>query len=172
MKNYNKLLGNIYYEKYDLKNTLEIMEKIKQEIITIKYVRVSEFSALARPILDYARTFAALPLTVEKSIIELVKKRLEETNNKLLCLTCGNWETVIKPKNLMNVDINCPRCRSRIVTRTYVSDMEIGKIIKKKQKKKKRRKETKKKRKRKNKKKILRKKQQNNFNNFNKIIKF
>ena len=132
-----EIMRELILEKYDLKNTLEIMEKIKQEIITIKYVKVSEFSALSRPILDYARTFAALPLTVEKSIIELVKKRLEETNNKLLCLTCGNWETVIKPKNLMNADINCPRCKSRIVTRTYISDMEIGRIIKKKQKKKK-----------------------------------
>ena len=34
-------------------------------------------------------------------------------------------------------DIHCPRCRSRIVTRTYITDMEIGRIIKKKQKKKK-----------------------------------
>ena len=69
-----EIMRELILEKYDLKNTLEIMEKIKQEIITIKYVRVSEFSALARPILDYARTFAALPLTVEKSIIELVKR--------------------------------------------------------------------------------------------------
>ena len=66
-------MRELILEKYDLKNTLEIMEKIKQEIITIKYVRVSEFSAIAKPIFDYARTFAALPLTVEKSIIELVK---------------------------------------------------------------------------------------------------
>jgi len=92
---------------------------------------------LAKPILDYANTFAALPITVEKSIIELVKKRLEETNNKLLCLSCGIWETVIKPKDIIEKDIQCPRCKSRIVTRTYITDMEIGKIIKKKQKKKK-----------------------------------
>ena len=132
-----EIMRELILEKYDLKNTLEIMNEIKENKIAIKYVKVSEFSSLAKPILDYANTFAALPLTVEKSIIELVKKRLEETNNKLLCLSCGVWETVVKPKDIMDIDIQCPRCKSRIVTRTYITDMEIGKIIKKKQKKKK-----------------------------------
>jgi len=132
-----EIMRELILEKYDLKNTLEIMNEIKENKIAIKYVKVSEFSSLAKPILDYANTFAALPLTVEKSIIELVKKRLEETNNKLLCLSCGVWETVVKPKDIMDIEIQCPRCKSRIVTRTYITDMEIGKIIKKKQKKKK-----------------------------------
>lgn len=132
-----EIMRELILEKYDLKNTLEIMNKIKQNIIKIKYVDVSEFTPLAKPIIDYSSTFAALPVTVEKSIIELVKKRLEETNNKLVCLSCGNWETVIKPKDLSSDDIYCPRCRSRIVTRTYATDMEIIRIIKKKQKKKK-----------------------------------
>ena len=132
-----EIMRELILEKYDLKNTLEIMNEIKKNKIAIKYVKVSEFSSLAKPILDYANTFAALPLTVEKSIIELVKKRLEETNNKLLCLSCGVWETVVKPKDIMDIEIQCPRCKSRIVTRTYITDMEIGKIIKKKQKKKK-----------------------------------
>ena len=132
-----EIMRELILEKYDLKNTLEIMNEIKKNKIAIKYVKVSEFSSLAKPILDYANTFAALPLTVEKSIIELVKKRLEETNNKLLCLSCGVWETVVKPKDIMDIEIQCPRCKSRIVTRTYITDMEIGKIIKKKQEKKK-----------------------------------
>ena len=132
-----EIMRELILEKYDLKNTLDIMQKIKDGKIKIEYVKVAEFSTLAKPILDYANTFAALPITVEKSIIELVKKRLEETNNKLLCLSCGIWETVIKPKDIIEKDIHCPRCRSRIVTRTYITDMEIGRIIKKKQKKKK-----------------------------------
>ena len=132
-----EIMRELILEKYDLKNTLNIMKKIKDNKIKIEYVKVAEFSTLAKPILDYANTFAALPITVEKSIIELVKKRLEETNNKLLCLSCGIWETVVKPKDIIEKDIHCPRCRSRIVTRTYITDMEIGRIIKKKQKKKK-----------------------------------
>ena len=132
-----EIMRELILEKYDLKNALNIMQKIKDGKIKIEYVKVAEFSVLAKPILDYANTFAALPVTVEKSIIELVKKRLEETNNKLLCLSCGIWETVVKPKDIIEKDIHCPRCRSRIVTRTYITDMEIGKIIKKKQKKKK-----------------------------------
>ena len=132
-----EIMRELILEKYDLKNTLDIMQKIKDGKIKIEYVKVAEFSTLAKPILDYANTFAALPITVEKSIIELVKKRLEETNNKLLCLSCGIWETVVKPKDIIEKDIHCPRCRSRIVTRTYITDMEIGRIIKKKQKKKK-----------------------------------
>ena len=133
-----EIMRELILEKYDLKNSLEIINNIKNNKIKIEYKTYNgEYSPLAKPILDYANTFAALPLTIENSIIKLVKKRLNETNNKLICLSCGIWETVTKPKDLKNNNIQCPRCRSRIITRTYVTDTNIIKIINKKKKRKK-----------------------------------
>ena len=115
-------------------NTKKILQKIRQNKIKIIFKSIKEFTPLAKPILEHASTFAALPLTVEKSIIDLIKKRLEETNNKLMCISCGKWETVIKPINIKQKNMGCKICKSKLITRTFVTDYDLLKIINKKKK--------------------------------------
>ena len=131
---YKEVIRELTLEKYDMENTKKILQKIRQNEIKIIFKLVNEFTPLAKPILEHASTFAALPMTVEKSIMNLVKKRLVETNNKLMCISCGNWETVIKPINIKQDNIGCKRCKSKLITRTFVTDYNLLNIINKKKK--------------------------------------
>ena len=131
---YKEVIRELILEKYDMTNTKKILQKIRQKEIKIIFKLVNEFTPLAKPILEHASTFAALPMTVENSIIDLVKKRLGETNNKLMCISCGKWETVVKPINLKQNNLGCKICKSRLITRTFVTDYNLLKIINKKKK--------------------------------------
>lgn len=131
---YKEVIRELILEKYDMVNTKKILQKIRQNKIKIIFKSIKEFTPLAKPILEHASTFAALPLTVEKSIIDLIKKRLEETNNKLMCISCGKWETVIKPINIKQKNMGCKICKSKLITRTFVTDYDLLKIINKKKK--------------------------------------
>ena len=111
---YKEVIRELILEKYDMVNTKKILQKIRQNKIKIIFKSIKEFTPLAKPILEHASTFAALPLTVEKSIIDLIKKRLEETNNKLMCISCGKWETVIKPINIKQKNMGCKICKSKL----------------------------------------------------------
>ena len=85
------------------------------------------------PILEYASSFAALPASAEKAILDLVRVRLESAKHKLLCLSCGRYES-IKRTDQISEPIICPICHSRLITETYPSDVELPMIINKKRK--------------------------------------
>ena len=70
---------------------------------------------------------------MEKAILDLVKERLGNSKHKLVCLSCGKYESVQKT-NAVNEPIICPLCRSRLITETYVSDLDLPRIIQKKKK--------------------------------------
>lgn len=128
---YREVLRELLLEKYDLERTIKIIEKIKSGEIKVTEIDVAEFSPLAKPILDYASSFAALPLSVEKSILDLVQERLLKTRNRLVCMSCGRWESVLKTNELKE-PIACPVCRSRLIACTYAGDLDLGKIVNKK----------------------------------------
>ncbi len=128
---YKEVLRELLLEKYDLERSVKIIEKIKSGEIRILEKDVAEFSPLAKPILDYASSFAAMPLSVEKSILDLVGERLQNTRNRLVCMSCGRWESVLKTKELKE-PIACPVCRSRLIACTYVGDLDLVKIVAKK----------------------------------------
>lgn len=128
---YKEVLRELLLEKYDLKRAMEIIEKLKNSQINVIEKDVKQFSPLAKPILDYTSGFAALPLSVEKSILDLVEERLQNTRNRLVCMSCGRWESVVKTKEVKE-PIACPVCRSRLIACTYVGDLDLAKIISKK----------------------------------------
>jgi ATP-dependent Lhr-like helicase len=70
----------------------------------------------------------AMPLSVEKGVIELVKERLEKTKHRLVCIRCGKWERVMETREVPEV-ISCPHCRSRLITATFWSDDEMSRVI-------------------------------------------
>lgn len=130
---FNEVLRELFHEKYDVARTRTIMKELREGKMNIRKVESEEFSTLAKPILEYVSSFAALPLTMKKAILDLVKTRIGNAKHKLLCLSCGRYESVKKTDDVQE-PIICPLCHSRLITETYSSDIELSKIIQKKKK--------------------------------------
>jgi ATP-dependent Lhr-like helicase len=125
---YSEIIRELFQEKYDLEGTKKVMELLREGKLDLRIALVDEYSQLARPILEFASSFAALPLTMEKTILDLVKSRLGNVKHKFLCLSCGRYESIKKTDDIKE-PIVCPLCHSRLVTETFSSDLELPKII-------------------------------------------
>jgi ATP-dependent helicase Lhr and Lhr-like helicase len=122
-------IRELVHDKYDISQTQQVLDGIKQGKITIHWLEVNEFSDLAKPIIEHSAKMAgAMPLSIEKGVIELVKERLEKTKHRLVCIRCGMWERVMETRDVPE-EISCPHCRSRLVSATFWSDDEMSKII-------------------------------------------
>jgi ATP-dependent Lhr-like helicase len=123
-------IREILHDKYDITQTEKIMHDIQNEVIKIHWIETSDFSDLAKPILEHSAKFSATPLSIEKGVIELVKERLEKTKHRLICIRCGKWERTIETREIPE-NLSCPTCRSRLITRTSSYDYDLTKIISK-----------------------------------------
>jgi ATP-dependent Lhr-like helicase len=128
---YAEVTRELFQEKYDVEGTKNIMTQLREGKLDLRIADVEEYSQLALPILEFASSFAALPLTMEKTILDLVKTRLGNVKHKFLCLSCGRYESIQKTNDVKE-PIGCPLCHSRLVTETYSSDLDLPKIIQKK----------------------------------------
>ncbi len=130
---YEEILRELFQEKYDIPSTTRVMQELRENKIPIRIAEVEEFSELAKPILEFTSSFAAMPLTMDKAILDLVRERLGNAKHKLLCMSCGKYESVVKTNDVKE-PIICPLCRSRLITETFSSDLDLPKIIQKKKK--------------------------------------
>src|ERR671921_1935248 len=121
-------IREIIHDKYDIGQTEKIIHNIKNDIIKIHWIETKEFSDLAKPILEHSGKFSATPLSVEKGVMELVKERLEKTKHRLICIRCGKWERTVETRETPE-NLSCPKCRSRLITRTSSYDYDLAKII-------------------------------------------
>jgi ATP-dependent Lhr-like helicase len=125
-------LRELFHDKYDLKNTEKILNKIRNNNeIPIKWFDVTQFSKIAEPILDKSTKYYSSPSNIDKGILDLVKKRLLKTKHRLVCVRCGKWEKVIETKDVKDI-LSCRYCKGRQITSTYYSDYDLQKIIQKK----------------------------------------
>jgi ATP-dependent Lhr-like helicase len=132
---YREVIRELLFDKYDILNTKKIFEDVKSRKIKIFKKLVQEFTPLALPILQQSSHFAALPVSIDKTILELVKERLENKRQRLVCISCGKWETVRKTVDLKS-ETSCRICKSRLIAVTYANDNDLAKIIVKKKRKK------------------------------------
>jgi ATP-dependent Lhr-like helicase len=122
-------IRELTHDKYDILQTQQVLDRIKQGKIKLHWLEVNEFSDLAKPIIEHSSKMAgAMPLSIEKGVIELVKERLEKTKHRIVCIRCGKWERVMETKDVPE-EISCPNCRSRLVSATFWSDDEMSRII-------------------------------------------
>jgi ATP-dependent helicase Lhr and Lhr-like helicase len=122
-------IRELMHDKYDIQHTQHVLADVKQGKITIRWFEVNEFSDLAKPIVEHSTKMSgAMPLSIEKGVIELVKERLEKTKHRLVCIRCGKWERVMETKSIPE-EISCPRCHSRLISATFWSDDEMSRII-------------------------------------------
>ena len=83
----------------------------KQGKIAIHWLEVNEFSDLAKPIIEHSAKMAgAMPLSIEKGVIELSKNVSKRQSIGLSAIRCGKWERVMETKDVPE-EISCPSCR-------------------------------------------------------------
>ena len=122
-------IRELVHDKYDVAQTQQVLDDVKGGRIKIHWLEVTEFSDLAKPIVEHSAKMAgAAPLSIEKGVIELVKERLEKTKHRLVCIRCGKWERVMETKDVPE-ELVCTMCRSRLITATFWSDDEMSKVI-------------------------------------------
>ena len=121
----------LFHDKYDLAGTDKLLQKIRDNEISVKWLEVDKFSKLAEPILDHTTKYYSSPVNLDKGILDLVKTRLAKTKHRLICARCGKWERVIETNEAKNILI-CPYCKGRQITATFYSDYDLSKIVRKK----------------------------------------
>ncbi|MFQ6011809.1 MAG: helicase-related protein, partial [Nitrososphaerales archaeon] len=118
-------------EKYDIDATNKLLLNIRKGKISVEEKVVDDFCSISEPILQYATLSPTTPITVEKSIIDLVINRLENTKHRLLCLNCGLWERLMQTREVPD-NIRCPKCKSVLVSATFHSDIFLSDIVRRK----------------------------------------
>ncbi len=109
-------LREIKLEKLDIPNTKKILSQISNGLTTIDIVQKgsiefgSPFSLLAlRNAKSGSYVKSARP---EAVLIEAVKNKINEKRIKLVCMHCGQWESVRQVKYLPDERLKCPKCKS------------------------------------------------------------
>jgi len=114
-------LRELFHDKFDLKSTETVLNRIRNNKIQIEWVDVDKFSKLAEPLLDHATKYYSSPASVDKAILDLVKKRLFKTKHRLICARCGKWQLAIITEEVKK-NLSCKYCKSRQITATFYSD--------------------------------------------------
>ena len=126
-------LRELFHDKFDLTGTEDIITRIRNNEIQIEWIDVDKFSKLAEPLLDHTTKYYSSPASVDKAVLDLVKKRLFKTRHRLVCARCGKWQLAIITKEAKE-NLICKYCKSRQITSTFYSDYDLVKIIQKKHK--------------------------------------
>ena len=123
----------LFTEKLDVKGARSVLERVQSAEVSIETIQdVDQCTPFALPLLDRIVPHGLLrPAVEEASIIEVVKSRLLSTNLRLVCMNCGQWDSIRGVDTLRDV-VRCPKCRSSLVAATYRSNDDLGPIINKK----------------------------------------
>ncbi len=109
-------LREIKLEKLDIPNTKKILSQISNGLKTINIVQKGS--------IDFGSPFSLLALRNAKAgsyvksarpeavLIEAVKNKINEKRIKLVCMHCGQWESVRQVKYLPDEKLKCPKCKS------------------------------------------------------------
>ena len=121
-------LRELIHDKYDISGTESVLKDIRDNVVKVHWYDVEKFSELAYPITEHSSRFTSSPLSIERGILELLRERLEKTKHRLICIRCGKWEQLVETKEICG-SVACKRCGSRLITATFYSDYELGRII-------------------------------------------
>ena len=69
-------LRELFHDKFDLLGTQIVLDKIKNKEVIFEWFETTKFSKLAEPILDHTEKYYSSPANIDKSKLDLVKKRL------------------------------------------------------------------------------------------------
>ena len=125
----------LFAEKLDIEGSKLVLSRIQSRDLKIDIVQdAGQCTPLAVPLLDRIVPHGLLRPAVEQaSILDVVKNRLLHSKLRLLCMHCGQWDSVRTIENLPE-QIRCPKCHSTLVASTFLSNDSLGKAIQKKMK--------------------------------------
>ncbi len=108
-----EITREILTEKINPTPLRQLINSIKKGKTTIRIIKAEQYTPIAQHIINQASKIDAavqggIPTT---TILQLLKKRIEEREVTLLCLNCG-WHTTMKVKYIPE-QVKCPRCRMR-----------------------------------------------------------
>ncbi len=128
----------LFAEKLDIEGSKLVLNRIQSGDLKIDIVQdAGQCTPLAVPLLDRIVPHGLLRPAVEQaSILDVVKNRLLHSKLRLLCMHCGQWDSVRTIENLPE-QIRCPKCHSTLVASTFLSNDSLEKVIQKKMKSKK-----------------------------------
>jgi len=132
----NEALRELFHDKFDLDGAGRVLTQIRNNEIITKWNDVTKFSKLAEPLLDHTTKYYSSPASVDKGILDLVKKRLLKTKHRLICARCGKWQRLVLTNEVKD-NLVCKYCKGRQITATFYSDYDLVKIIQKKHNRKK-----------------------------------
>lgn len=121
----------LFHDKYDLDGCKMILDDIKNGHIKIFWNEITDgFSKLAVPILDHTSRYYSSPSTLDKNILNSVKSRLAKTKHRIVCMRCGKWERLVETHDITG-KLTCPHCRSRQITASFHSDIDLSSVVRK-----------------------------------------
>ncbi len=123
----------LFAEKLDVEGAKKVLEMIQTGKVALEVVQdVGQCTPLAVSLLDRIVPHGLLrPAVEEASIMEVVKSRLLSTRLRLLCMNCGEWDSVRDVDTLQD-HIRCPKCRSTLIAAAYWGNDSLAKIVQKK----------------------------------------
>ena len=123
----------LFAEKLDIEGAKRVLNLAQSGNLKIDIVQdVGQCTPFAVPLLDRIVPHGLLrPAVEEASILEVIKSRLLHGKLRLLCMHCGQWDSVRSVENLPE-RIKCPKCQSTLVASTYLGHDSLGKVIQKK----------------------------------------
>lgn len=124
-------IRELIHDKYDVNMTNKIIDEIRNGKIKFHWIENENYSELSKPILSHSKFTMSAPMGMESGILELIRERLTKTKHKLICVRCGKWDRIFETKDLPE-KIFCPFCKSRLISSTFWTDVDLKKIIEKK----------------------------------------
>ena len=125
----------LFAEKLDVEGAKKVLEMIASGAVALEVVQdVGQCTPLALPLLDRIVPHGLLrPAVEEASIMEVVKSRLLSTRLRLICMNCGEWNSV-RDVNTLPEHVRCPKCRSTLIAASYWGNDGLVRIVQKKMK--------------------------------------
>ncbi len=102
-----EVIEKILWEKMDVENTKKAIEMIKNGEIKIEIQPLSPISLEE----ERARQEFLKPFGIDSSMLEALKRRLEETKVKLKCMNCGN----VMETRVYRAREKCSKCNSKML---------------------------------------------------------
>ncbi|MEM2739826.1 MAG: hypothetical protein QXQ29_03395, partial [Candidatus Bathyarchaeia archaeon] len=104
----------------DIEVCKRFLEKLSEGYLRVK---VSSSSGLSPMSKVYREVYPVIDSYGIRSVIDMVKSRIESTKVKLVCIGGADWEAIFKVSDITD-PITCPRCRSRRIAVVKLDDFQ------------------------------------------------
>lgn len=107
-----EVIREVLTEKINPTPFKQIINKIREGSMSVRIIKAEQYTPTAQHIINQAsKVDTAVQGIPTTTILQLLKKRIEEREVTLLCLNCG-WHTTTKVKYIQE-QVKCPRCGMR-----------------------------------------------------------